>query len=51
MPSPVESPEGVIDLEEYAKDRLEKWIEAKFKGHLLAKLVEAILITQGFEIS
>lgn len=40
--------EGVIDIEEYAKDQIIKHINAKFKGHGLARLVDAILKAQGY---
>lgn len=36
------------DLEELARDRISLLIEAKFKGHDLARLVEAILKAQGY---
>ncbi|NJN63418.1 MAG: restriction endonuclease [Acidobacteria bacterium] len=36
------------DLEELARDRISRLIEAKFKGHGLALLVEAILRAQGY---
>ena len=43
-------PEGeeVIDVEEYAKDQITKHINAKFKGHGLSRLVDAILKAQGY---
>ena len=37
-----------IDIEQYAKDRVVKHIGRKFKGHNLARLVEAILHAQGY---
>ena len=37
-----------VDLEELAKDSIAKWIIRKFKGHGMAKLVDAILRAQGF---
>lgn len=40
--------EEVTDVEEYAKDLIKKHIGAKFKGHNLARLVEAILQAQGY---
>lgn len=40
--------EEVTDVEEYAKDQIVKHIGAKFKGHNLARLVEAILQAQGY---
>ena len=39
----------LIDLEEQSFDQTRKIINAKFKGHNLARLVEAILNTQGYE--
>ena len=45
-------PEGakkeVIDIAEYARDQIVKHIGAKFKGHDLARLVDAILHVQGY---
>ncbi|MCX7880522.1 MAG: restriction endonuclease [Ignavibacteria bacterium] len=40
--------EEIIDIEEYAKDQIIKYIDKKFKGHNLARLVNAILKAQGF---
>jgi restriction system protein len=40
--------EGVVDLEEQAIDQIRTLIEAKFKGHNLARLVESILNAQGY---
>ena len=40
--------EEKIDIEQYARDQIEKYIEKKFKGHGLAILVEAVLIAQGY---
>jgi restriction system protein len=40
--------EETIDIEEYAKDEIVKHIGAKFKGHDLARLVDAILHAQGY---
>jgi restriction system protein len=40
--------EEVIDIEEYAKDQIIKYINANFKGHNLARLVDAILRAQGY---
>jgi len=37
-----------IDLEEYARDQIAKYIIRKFKGHGMARLVEAILQAQGY---
>lgn len=45
------APEGeeIIDVEEYAKDQIIKYIDKKFKGHNLARLVNAILEVQGYK--
>ncbi len=40
--------ELTIDVEEYARDQIVKHIGAKFKGHDLARLVDAILHAQGY---
>jgi len=40
--------EEEIDIEEYSKDQIIKYINAKFKGHNLARLVDAILRAQGY---
>lgn len=40
--------EEEIDIEQYARDQIEKHIERNFKGHDLAILVEAVLIAQGY---
>jgi restriction system protein len=40
--------EEIIDIEDYAKDRIIEYIKRKFKGHELARLVEAILKAQGY---
>ncbi|MCP4365303.1 MAG: restriction endonuclease [Planctomycetes bacterium] len=37
-----------IDIEEHTRDQIIKHIEAKFKGHGLARLVEAVLQAQGY---
>lgn len=37
-----------VDLEQLARDAIAKLIEQKFKGHAMARLVEAILQAQGF---
>ena len=37
-----------IDLERLARDQIAKHIVAKFKGHGMARLVEAILKSQGY---
>lgn len=36
------------DLEELARDQIARLIEARFKGHGLTRLVEAILKAQGY---
>ena len=46
----IEEVEEVIDIEEYAKDQIIKHIGAKFKGHGLSRLVDAILRAQGYVI-
>jgi len=40
--------EEEIDIEEYAKDQIIKYVDANFKGHNLARLVDAILQAQGY---
>lgn len=40
--------EEKIDVGEYAKDEIRKYIGRKFKGHGLARLVEAVLHAQGY---
>lgn len=40
--------EEIIDIEEYARDQIVKFIGRKFKGHNLARLVEAILHAQSY---
>ena len=51
-PKPVaedtEAPEDAIDLEQLARDQIAKLIERRFKGHEMARLVEAILRAQGY---
>lgn len=47
-PEPEGNGEEVIDVEEYAKDQIVKHIEKKFKGHSLARLVNALLKAQGY---
>jgi len=41
--------EEIIDVEECAKDQIIKYIDRKFKGHDLARLVNAILEVQGYK--
>jgi restriction system protein len=38
-----------VDLEETARDAILKFIQAKYKGHDLARLVDAILAAQGYK--
>lgn len=40
--------EETVDIEESARDQVTKYIGTKFKGHGLARLVEAILHAQGY---
>lgn len=40
--------ESLFDLEEYANDAIAKYIIQKFKGHGMARIVEAILKAKGF---
>jgi len=42
-----EAPEGT-DLEELARDQISQMISARFKGHGLTRLVEAVLKAQGY---
>lgn len=37
-----------IDIEDYAKDEIVKYVEKKFKGHDLARLVNDLLKAQGY---
>ena len=43
-----EHEEGVVDLEQLARDQIAKLIDWKFKGHGLPRLVEAVLKAQGY---
>ena len=40
--------EETLDLQEAAQDQISRLLEAKFKGHELTRLVEAILKAQGY---
>ncbi len=40
--------EETIEVEEYARDQIVKYVGAKFRGHDLARLVDAILRAQGY---
>ena len=44
----MEKEEEEIDIETYAQDQIKKYIDRKFKGHGLARLVDAILQAQGY---
>ena len=41
--------EAPLDLEQYALDQIINFISAKFKGHELTRLVNCILMAQGYE--
>lgn len=47
-PTATTEPAAMANLEELAQDQIARLIEAKFKGHALTRLVEAILIAQGY---
>lgn len=40
--------EETVDIEQYARDQIEKHIGRKFRGHELARLVDAVLHAQGY---
>jgi restriction system protein len=44
----VEEGEALVDLEQTARDQIASLIAAKFKGHDMERLVEAILRAQGY---
>jgi restriction system protein len=44
----IDEPVAELDLEELAQDQIARVIGAKFKGHGLTRLVEAILTAQGY---
>lgn len=44
---PVED-SGGLDIERFAKDQIAKFLTAKYSGHGMARLVEAILKAKGF---
>lgn len=48
-PTPPDGGEPEADLAELAKDQLAKFIIARFKGHGLERLVDAVLRAQGYE--
>jgi restriction system protein len=43
------TPSHAVDIEEIARDSISKRIIARFKGHGMARLVEAILNAQGYD--
>lgn len=47
-PGPDTSDESDVDLEEAARDKIAQLISARFKGHDLTRLVDAILRAQGY---
>lgn len=47
-PEPGDEAAGFLDLEATARDQIARLINAKFKGHGLASLVDAILRAQGY---
>jgi len=47
-PSDGEGHKEEIDIEEYARDQIIKFLNARLKGHDLARLVTAILNAQGY---
>jgi restriction system protein len=44
-----EQAETPVDLEQFAQDDLAEFITRKFKGHELARLIDEILVTQGYQ--
>lgn len=48
IPSDAETQENAFDLEQLSRDSIARLIIQKFKGHGMARLVEAILQAQGF---
>jgi restriction system protein len=48
-PAPVSGEDSdVVDLEQLAKDQIAKALIARFKGHGMARIVDAILTAQGY---
>jgi restriction system protein len=41
-------PSEIVDIEQHSRDQIVKYVGAKFSGHGLARLVEAILKSQGY---
>ena len=42
--------EAILDIEQYTRDQISNYINHKFKGHGLARLVGAILQAQGLQV-
>ena len=42
--------EGQINLAQQAEDQIRKFIDERFKGHDLARLVTALLVAQGYQV-
>jgi restriction system protein len=42
-------PETPINVEEYAENQIRTYIGLRFKGHELARLVESVLLAQGYQ--
>ena len=51
-PTPVspEETDALIDIEEYARDRIRQYIGRRFAGHGLARVVAAVLEAQGYKV-
>lgn len=50
VPTDTSDDDSAFDIEEYARDQIVKYINSKFKGHGLQRLVGAILRAQGYTI-
>lgn len=48
IPDDVDQPDAPVDLEQLARDSIANLINQKFRGHNMARLVDAILRAQGF---
>lgn len=46
--SEIELVDSEIDIEEYSRDQIIKFLERKFKGHAFTRLVDEILQAQGY---
>ena len=46
--SEVTEDEGTLDIERFAKDQIAQFLKAKYSGHGMARLVEAVLKAKGF---